>query len=642
MQGYDRRFLDPTVRPQDDFYRFAVGGYLAAHPIPPDRSSWGLLEQLSEDNFERLHRILEAIPPSPPGTPEQKLRDFYRSGMDQAVIDETGLGPLADWLARIDGMDDLQAEIARCHAAGVGVLFDFGSAADAGHPAMNVAHAWQGGLGLPDRDYYLEPAHADVLQRYHAHVGAMLRLSGVDAAGAAAVVAIETRLARTSMDKVDLRHPDQVYNMRDLDGLQAMTPRFEWARYFASLGRPDITRVNVEAPAFFEALDRALVEVPLADWKLYFRWHVLTRAAPHLSRPFEAEDFDFHGRVMTGAEHPLPRWRRIVADTDAALGDALGLLYVRQAFPPQAREAAHRLVESIRDAARDSLVACPWMADSTRASALRKLEAMRLKIGHPDRWKDYAALHVTEGPYIENVLRAWRFETDEDLAKIDRPVDRTEWAMTASTANAYYDDTANEFVIPAGLLQPPLYDVAAEDAANYGATGAAVGHELTHAFDDEGSHYDWEGRLDDWWTEADDDHFQAIADGVARQMGEFSLDGVHEDGELVQGESLADLGGLELAWSAWQRIAAGRPQTPGPDGFTADQRFFLYYAFSWAANLRPELARLHLTTDEHPLPAFRVNGPLANMPAFWQAFDVRPGDPMRRPDPLRNHLWEHS
>jgi putative endopeptidase len=644
--------LDKSVSPCTDFFRFATGNWVKKNPIPADYASWGISEELDHRNKEILRSILEkaaADKSAKPGTPWQKIGDYYGSCMDVAAIDAARAKPLDEEFQRIAGISDLpsfQAELARMHTFGVNAVFGFGSVQDFRDSTQEIAEIDQGGLGLPDRDYYTrdDQKSKDLRAKYVAHITNMFHLLGDDPAKSAAeaktVLDLETRLAGVSMPMVDLRDPDKVYHRQTVEELAAGTPHFRWTEYFQAAGAKPVRSLNVAEPDFFKGVDAALASVSMDDWKTYLRWHLIHNAAGALSQDFQDEDFDFYGRALTGAKQLQPRWQRCVASSDAALGEALGQFFVEQQFPPAAKAAATEMVKNVIAALRDDLHTLDWMSPETRQKALAKLNAIRIKVGYPNTWRDYSKFQVDRGPYVENLTRGSQFEFARQLAKIGKPVDRAEWSMTPPTVNAYYNPLLNEIVFPAGILQPPLYDPKGDDAFNYGATAAAIGHEMTHGFDDEGAKFDAQGDLKNWWTDTDLKNFNERGDCIAKQFDEFEVEpGLHVQGKLVEGESIADLGGLVMAYVAYHKSLAGKPAPAPVDGWTADQRFFIAYAQSWEDNLRPELARMITESDPHPLPIFRVNGPLSNTPQFYKAFACTEQSPLERPAVKRCRIW---
>jgi putative endopeptidase len=640
--GFDTANLDKTCKPCDDFYQFAMGGWMKTNPIPPAYSTWGSFSQLLDKNQQNLRQILEAAEKQQAvaGSNEQKIGDFYASCMDTAAIEAAGTKPIDAELATIAAMKnaaDLQAETARLQKEGVGVLFGFRATQDAKDSSQVVGAAWQGGLGLPEREYYLkqDEKSQQLRDNYVKHVARMFELLGdpadTAATEASTILTIETSLANASMKNTDLRDPEKTYHRMKLADVQAMTPGFSWQTYLKLLGHPDLKEINVGQPDFFKALDSQLTATPLADWKTYFRWHLLNSAAPELPDKFVAEEFEFRGKTLTGAKEIQPRWKRCTQATDRALGEALGQVYVQKYFPPEAKAHALVMVHNLISALRNDLQTLPWMSPETRAQATAKLEAFAVKIGYTDKWRDYSALKIDRASYLANQKRAAAFEFERRLAKIGKPVDRTEWGMTPPTVNAYNNSSMNEIVFPAGILQPPFYDPKADDAVNYGGMGAVIGHEITHGFDDHGSKFDGRGDLKDWWTADDQKNFKDRAACVQTQFDNYVVDGdLHENGKLVLGESIADLGGLAISYAAYEKSLEGKPRPPEKDGFTSEQRFFLGWAQVWGANERLEYERLMANTNPHPLPRFRGNGPLSNMAEFAKAFGCKKGDAMVR------------
>jgi predicted metalloendopeptidase len=646
--GVDLTILDKTCKPCDDFFHYASGEWLAKNPIPAAYPSWGRFNELAERNRELLHQILEqaaANTQASAGSNERKIGDFYASCMDEKQINATGAKPLDAEFARIDAVQsarELQEEVARLQGLGVRALFDFGSTQDEKNSSQVIGGADQGGLGLPDRDYYTktDDKSRQVRQQYQEHVSKMLALVGEDAAKAAteakAIVELETKLADASLTRVERRDPEKTYHKMNRSDLRALTPNWSWEDYFQEIGYSNIDFVDVSAPKFFETMSQALKETPLETWKTYLRWHLVNSTAPYLSDAFVDEDFNFKGRVF---QELLPRWKRCVTATDRQLGEALGQIYVQKYFPPEAKARALEMVNHLTEALHDDLQTLPWMGPATRKQALTKLAAFTRKIGYPDRWRDYSAYAVDRGPYALNQLRGAQFEFKRDLNKIGKPVDRNEWGMTPPTVNAYYNSERNEIVFPAGIMQPPFFDPNADDASNYGAMGAVIGHEMTHGFDDQGRKFDAQGNLRDWWTPEDEKNFNDRAACVEKQFDSYVVqDDLHENGKLVLGESIADLGGLNLAYRALQKAEKGKkPALIG--GLTADQRFFLSYAQIWAANDRPEFERLMVNTNPHPLGRFRAIAAPSNMPEFARAFVCKEGNAMARPPAIRCQIW---
>jgi predicted metalloendopeptidase len=647
--GVDPKNFDPTVKPQDDFYHYANGGWMKANPIPPAYAYWGVFNEVDEHNKAALHAILErAAAAANPGFIEKLVGDFYASGMDEAAINAAGLTPLQPEFAQIAALTDvsqLPAELGRLHLQGQHVGFYLSSEADPGDSTMTIAGVGQSGLSLPDRDYYIrdDDASKKLREQYTAHVAKMFELAGdapdAATAEAAAVLKLETALALGSKNHADLRDPIANYHKLPVADLQKLTPNFNWLAFFDALGLANPGEVDVGQPGFLQAFDAQIAATSIDDWKTYLRWHLLSSAAPLLSAPFVNEDFEFAGRTLTGAQQLRERWKRVLTTVDGQVGEALGQLYVAECFPPESKARVLAMVDNIRAALRARLGTLDWMDEPTRAAALKKLDALNVKIGYPNKWIDYSTLAIDRGPYVRNVLRAREFIVRRDLAKIGHPVDRQEWGMTPPTVNAYYDSSLNEIVFPAGILQPPFFDPTAGDPENYGSIGAVIGHEMTHGYDDEGRQYDGAGNLHEWWSEQSAANFKGRAAAIIKQFnGYVVLDGLHVNGQVTQGENIADLGGVKLAYAALQMALAAKPAAPAGD-FTPAQRFFLSFATIWRVNQRPESLRQQVLTNEHSPDNFRVNGPLSNLPEFWAAFAVPEGAPMRRPEADRVNIW---
>jgi putative endopeptidase len=642
-QGYDPADLDKTCKACDDFFQFAVGGWLKRNPIPEDYSSWGVGQALELRNEQQLRQILEAAAAdtkAAPGSDEQKIGDFYASCMDTSAVEAEGLKPLQAELDRISAIHDRGGLIsggAHLQMAGAGVLFSFVSDQDFKDSTSVIGEANQGGLGLPDRDYYTrtDDDSKKLREQYAEHVAKMLELLGdtpEKAAGEAqSVMAIETGLAKASMTNVELRDPQAIYHKMTLSQTQSLTPNFSWEAYFPAVGSAKLADLNIGQPEFFKALSGMLGSVSLEDWKTYYRWHLVDHWAAMLPERFVEEDFNFRGRILNGTKQILPRWQRCSQAVDAYLGEALGQEYVRKYFPPEAKARALEMTHNLLAALRDDLKTLEWMTPKTREAAIVKLDAFRVKMGYPDRWRDYSTLRIERTSLLQNAIRGAEFERARQIAKIGKPVDYGEWDMTPPTVNAYYNAQKNEIVFPAGILQPPFFDPARDDAYNYGGMGAVIGHEITHGFDDEGAQFDGRGNLKNWWTADDMKNFKERGDCVVKQFDGFAVeDDLHENGKLVEGESIADLGGLVIAYAAYHKSLEGKGGPKDMDDYTADQRFFLGYAQSWAENDRPEYARLLTNSDPHPLPKFRANGPVSNMAAFAKAFGCQKGDAMVR------------
>jgi predicted metalloendopeptidase len=649
--SFDVANMDRSVSACQSFFQYANGGWTKNNPVPAAYSSWGRFNELAEKNRDVVHQILEDAAKNMKaarGSTEQKIGDYYAACMDEANIEAAGLKPIQaelDRISRIKDQQSLQAEVAHLHGIFIPVLFRFNSGQDYKDATQVIGQLNQGGLTMPDRDYYLNPDEKSktIRAKYVTHVTNMFQLLGDEQAAAAseanAVMTIETKLAEASTKREDLRDPNARYHRMKVADLQALAPEFAWDAYFKGVG-VNLADLNVGMPDFVKAESTQLTTTSIDDWKTYLRWHVVNARASALPKRFVDEDFDFKGRTLTGTQELLPRWKRCVQSTDQALGEAVGPFYVQRAFPPEAKERAVKMVQNLISALHDDLETLSWMSSTTRQRATLKLEAFMRKIGYPDKWRDFSALKIDRDSYVANIDRASTFETRRNLAKIAKPVDRTEWGMTPPTVNAYYNPSMNEIVFPAGILQWPFYDPQADDAINYGGIGVVIGHEMTHGFDDSGAKFDPQGNLKNWWTDEDLVKFKARAQCIIDQFDGFEVQpGLHEKGKLVTGESIADLGGLAIAYAAFQKSMQGKPRPPDIDGFTPEQRFFLGYAQIWAQNVRPEYERQLVITDSHPLGRFRVNGPLSNMPTFAQAFQCKDGDPMVRPPDKRCQIW---
>ena len=648
----DRRNMDTTCAACRNFYQFANGGWMAHNPIPAAYPQWGSFNELHDRNIEALRGILDEAA-ARRGTAKdptmRKLGNFYASCMDTVAIERAGAAPLTPELRHIAALAtpaDVRAYLIATHARGLNLVFPFGSIQDARNSSEVIGAVQEGGLGLPDRDYYFKTDSASVTLRtaYVKHVANMLALSGEPRAradgDARRVLALETALAGATLTRVERRDPVRVYNRKTPAQLAALTPGFDWKRYFAAQHIPGIAAITVESPAFIHAADSLMSVAPVQSWRAYFRWHIVREAAPTLPKAFVDEAFSFN-RLLTGTPEQLPRYKRCISATDNALGEALGKAYVARYFTPTAKARALEMVNNLMAAFRERLATRTWMSDSTRAQAYAKLNAILKKVGYPDTWKDYSAMAIHPGNgYYRNGWAVLDFANRDDLKRIGKPVDRMRWGMTTPTVNASYDPSMNEIVFPAGILQPPFFDPNADDAVNYGGMGAVIGHELTHGFDDEGAQYDAKGNLRQWFTDADLKSFRGRTEVVAKQFDGYTvLDSVHVNGKLTEGENIADFGGVIIAYTAFERTLQGKPRPSLIDGFTPEQRFFLAWAQIWRNNVRPEMMRLWVNTDPHSPQIWRTNGPLSNLPEFARAWGCKPGDPMVRPAAERADIW---
>ena len=648
--GIDPMNLDRSVPPCQDFYQFANGGWLKAHSIPADKARFGGFEEVSERNRAVLKQILEdtsAKTTWAKGSIQQKVGDFYASGLDEQAIEKRGLSPLKPILASIEGLKQtrqLPALLAKLHRQGLPGGFGFFVRQDAKASTQYLGYLNQGGTGLPDRDYYLkhDARTQNIREQYETHVARMFELAGDSKALAQArarvVLDLETRLAEAQWTRVELRNPQKTYNKRTLAQLTTEAPGFDWDGYFKAR-KARLTDLNLSQPSFFLAFGKLAAEVPAPQWRSYLRWQALNASASLLPKAFVEESFAFQGKVLNGTPEQEPRAKRIEAATDRTLGEALGQLYVQRTFPPEAKKKVLEMVENLRLALRERITHLDWMGAETKAQAIRKLNAFGVKIGYPDKWKTYP-FEVRRDDYFGNVRRASTHRIQENLAKLGKPIDRTEWGMTPPTVNAYYSPTMNEIVFPAGILQPPFFDVKADDAVNYGSLGFVIGHEMTHGFDDQGSQFDAEGNLKNWWTEADKKAYASRTDLVVRQYDAYEpLKGEHVNGKLTLGENIADIGGLKIAFAAYQNSLKGKALPAPIDGFTGPQRFFLGAATVWRNHIREAAQSVRLKTDPHSPGRERVNGPLSNLPEFYEAFSCGDGQPMKRDVKVRPTIW---
>jgi predicted metalloendopeptidase len=647
-RGIDPQNFDETVSACTDFFEHANGGWLKSNPIPAEYSQWSLDDELRERNLALLRGILESAAKNPAeaGSNLRKIGDFYASAMDESAINAAAYEPIQPRLANVDALKtpaDVAALIRDWHTQGIPTLFDFGPEADMKNASMVIAYATQGGLGMPDRDYYLrdDAKSKALLAKYRAHVARMLGLIGQKNADAQAgwVLDLETSLAKASLDRVALREPENSYHIFTVKDADAKTPHFPWTAFYAAIGHPDVARFSLAQPEFFAAADKALANVPVEHWQAYLRWHLVNFAAPSLSDDFVNADFDFYSRTLRGTEQLKPRWKRAIDATNEALGFAVGEAYVARTFPPEAKQRAEKLVADLKTALRARIANLTWMAPATKQAAYAKLDTLTPKVGYPDKWRDYSDLKIARGEYFDNVLAAVAFETRRQFAKIGKPVDRSEWGMLPQTVNAYYNPLQNEIVFPAAQMQPPYFDADADDALNYGGIGAVIGHEMLHGFDDQGSRFDAQGNLRDWWTGTDRKQFDARTAKLVEQFDAYvPIDDLHINGKLTLGENIADLGGVEVAWDAF-KIATHDQSAQKRDGFTPEQRFFLSFAQSWRTQQRPEALRLQVQSNEHAPAKFRVNGPVSNLTEFASAFACAPPQPMARTPEQRVVIW---
>jgi putative endopeptidase len=642
--------IDPTVRAQDDFFRHINGGWIKRVEIPSDRALYGSFVQLLDKSEANLRAIIEeaARHDDHADAEVRKIGDLYASFMDERQADKLGLDPIKHDLQKVDEITDkasLTRLVAELQREGLGGLFGGFVRPDDKHSDRYIVNLVQGGISLPDKSYYQDARFKPIREKFLTHLETMFRLAGQAAPKEAAstVMAVETELATHHWDRVRSRDRTLTYNKKDRKELEALAPGLDWSAWFQALGAPDreIRELIVRQPEYFTALAAMLDKVSLADWKTWLKWHVLQDAAPYLSKSFVDENFAFSGRVLTGAPENRPRWKRGVALVGGKMGEAVGKIYVAKHFPPAAKTRMTELVLNLIEAYREDIANLDWMGPETRRQALEKLAKFHTKIGYPDKWRDYSSLEIRRDDLMGNVRRADAFEVKRNLAKLGKPVDRDEWDMTPQTVNAYYNAGMNEIVFPAAILQPPFFDMQADDAVNYGGIGAVIGHEIGHGFDDQGSKSDGDGNMVSWWTDADRKQFEARTKTLIEQYSGFEpaqLAGHKVNGALTIGENIGDLGGLSIAYKAYKRSLKGR-DAPVIDGLTGDQRFFIGWAQVWRIKYRDAELTRRLATDPHSPGEFRCNGVLRNLPEFYAAFDVKQGDKLWLPPERRVRIW---
>ena len=650
--GIERANFDSTISPTHDFFHYANGGWIKANPIPADEVRWGTFSILAENNRKHLHEILEDASMKTglaKGTPEQLVGDFYFSAMDTATIESLGATPINADMIEIEKLNDMNsifAYVAKLQKWGTNPMFSFYAGQDPKNSEVFIPQLGQGGLSLPDRDFYLksDPRSVTIREEFLKHVTKMFMLYGLDEPTskkyAGVVMRIETDLAKASMTRSELRDPFKTYHKVTIADLNAMTPTLNWETMMKNL---DITGsydyLVLGQPDFMKELQRQLLATSMNDWKIYLKWNLLNLAGNILSSDFVNQDFYFNNKILGGQKEIQTRWKRMVRFTDGYLGDALGQLYVAKYFPPEAKKKADELVSNLMDVYADRIQKLDWMSDETKKKALEKLHAITRKIGYPDKFKDYKGLDISRDSFYKNILNATKWNYEFVINQIGKPVDRNRWGMTPPTVNAYYNPSNNEIVFPAGILQPPFFNAEADDAVNYGGIGAVIGHELTHGFDDEGRNFDAKGNLETWWTSEDSAKFMERAHVIVEQFNGYKvLDTISVNGELTLGENIADLGGLTIAYEAFKKTKQGKGNEV-IDGLTPDQRFYLGFATIWAGDLRPETQAQRIITDPHSPGLYRVNGPLSNLASFYEAFGVKEGDRMYRPDSERARIW---
>ncbi|MBW8327309.1 MAG: M13 family metallopeptidase [Prolixibacteraceae bacterium] len=641
--------LDTTVSPAADFDNYANGGWKKRFPIPDEKSRFGSFDLLADSGELQVQTLITEIASQKqdPGTIGQKIADFYNTGMDTAKIERDGLAPvqpILDQIAAIQTKEEVMKVVADLHAQGIYPMFSFFADADQKNSERVVAYLYQGGLGMPDRDYYMkeDERSKEIQAAYQLFLQKMFVLTGADEttaqAHATTVYDLEKRMAAASMTLLEQRDPHQVYHKMDLAGIQKISSEINWTAHFAGIGLQNPGEFIVGQPVFIAELGKLLNTVSVDNWKIYLKWQVLESTAAYLSKPFVDQNFEFYGKTLTGQKAQRPRWKQVQGATNNALSEAIGQMYVQKYFPAEAKKRMIDLVDNLKVSLGERIGQLAWMSDATKAKAQEKLDAVTVKIGYPDKWRDYSSLGVSTESYVANVLKARKFDFNYMIGKVNKPVDRTEWMMPPQMVNAYYNPTMNEIVFPAAILQPPFFFMDGDDAVNYGAIGVVIGHEMTHGFDDQGRQYDKVGNLTDWWTAEDAQLFNERTKVLVNQFNNFTvIDTVKADGELSLGENIADLGGLNVAYTALKKVLTG--QEKPIDGFNPDQRFFLAYAHLWAQNIRDQEIVRRTKEDVHSLGRFRVIGPLRNMPEFHAAFSVKEGDYMFLGGADRAVIW---
>ena len=645
--------MDLTVKPGDDFFDYVNGTWIKTHPIPSDKSSYDVFVELLEKNRKDIMEIIDeasAKTNEPTGVISQKIGDLYNSGMDTLLIEQLDLKPLDDFFTHIDNIktiNDVQDVSSYLQLYGVPTFFSIFAYPDPKNSNMMIANTYQAGIGLPDRDYYLKSdgAMKNIREAYLIHLQKMFELLNenpeIAAQSAKKVMAIETRLAKASFTNVDNQDPQKTYNMYTLTELKKFAPDYNWVRFFKNIGYPSISQINLLQPTFISEVNKMMKTIPVEDWKTFFRWELINVYSSYLSKRFEKQNFDFYYTTLSGIKVMPPRWKTVLDATSNFLGEAVGQLYVEKFFPPDAKSKMLVLTDNLKASLKSRIENLAWMGPETKNEALAKLENMKVKIGYPDKWRDYSGLEIKKGDYLGNVIRSNRFEFEYDMNKVGKTVDRTEWDMTPQTVNAYYDQAKNEIVFPAGILQPPFFNRNADDAINYGAIGVVIGHEMTHGFDNGGRQYDKDGNLRDWWSAKDAQEFETRTNVLVNQFNNYEVfDSVFINGKLTLGENIADLGGVTVAYNAYQLSLAGKNAPEMIDGFSGNQRFFLGFAQIWRGTKRDEAMKASINIDPHSPAKYRVNGTVFDIPEFYTAFpEVSPDSKLFIPVENRPVIW---
>jgi putative endopeptidase len=648
VPGIDLSNMDTTVNPAEDFFRYANNNWLKNNPIPEEYTSFGAFTEIDQRTEKLIQGIIDEVSAdttATQGSVGQKIRDFYNAGMDTVAINERGYSELLPYFQWVDDLKDknqLPELLGKLHANGFGGFFNAGPSMDPTNAQMIIMHLYQGGLSLLDRDDYFKEESKEMREKYVEHVANMFKLVGIDekaaTAKAKAILDLETKLAKNSMTRVESREPERTTNKRTMAQLQKSTPNFDWKTYFTNAGAPDFESLNVGMPDFIAALNGIIRKTDLQVIKDYLKWKIIHGSASMLSDDFVEESFNFYSKYLYGQEVQQPRWRRVLNATDECLGEAIGQLYVEKFFPAEAKERMEKLIENLRVALGERIKNLEWMSDETKAKALHKLDCFSVKVGYPNKWRDYSKFEVTPESYFKNFHNAINFENEYKMAKVGKPVDKEEWFMTPQTVNAYYSPEMNEIVFPAAILQPPFFNMDADDAVNYGGIGVVIGHEMTHGFDDQGCKYDEKGNLNNWWTEEDSEKFTERTQQLAKLFSEFDVRGYKINGQLTLGENIADLGGLNVAWDAYQMTDEAKANK-SIDGFTPAQRFFISYGTIWRNNSRDKFLERQVVTDVHSPAEARVNRALGSMSHFYEAFDIQPNNKMYLAPEERANIW---
>ncbi len=650
-KAIDLSNFNTKSKPGDNFYDYVNGNWLKKNPIPASETGWGSFKEIRESNINNLKVILDDATKAnaAKGSITQKIGDFYFSALDSANIEAQGIKPIQsefDKIAAMKTLADLPSTLSHLHYVGIDGLFNLGISPDAKNSTRNIIQMYQGGLSLPDKDYYLkdDSKFTNIRISYQLHIKKMFVLLGDDekiaGSNSIAVLSIENDLAKLCRSRSDLRNSEANYNLKTYAEVKALTPDFNWDNYFSVMGIKDLKEANVGQPEFYSGMNTVLKKHKIDDWKTYLRWNLINQTAHLVGEKYNKEHFAFFGTTLSGSKEMRPRWKRALDATDRALGEALGQAYAEKHFTAESKQKVNTMIDNLVAAYRDRITTRPWMSEETKKKALEKLNAISRKIGYPDKWMDYTKLDITRDSYVMNQINANIFLSDYVIGQLNKPVDKTRWGMTPPTVNAYYSSSINEIVFPAGILQPPFYNADADDAVNYGSMGSIIGHELTHGFDDEGSKFDAVGNMQDWWTPTDKENFQKKTQQLVDQYDGYQvLDSVHVNGKLTLGENIADLGGITLSYYAFKKSLEGKPAPAKIDGFTAEQRFFISWAQAWRNEMQPESRRNQIMTDPHSPGEFRANGPVSNMQEFYDAFAIKPGAKLYKPENERINIW---